>query len=495
MKNYLSLLIFLLLSSLVGAAEKKNILLITVDDMNWDSIGAYGCKVKGTTPNIDRLAAQSFRFEQAHVNIAVCQPCRNTLNSARYPHRNIHGFQTMQPNKYPTLPHILKQNGYRVGILGKVEHSSPYFGFEWNMEHDYVELGNGRDPEKYFAYVEKFFGDTKKAAKPFYMMVNAHDPHRPFHINNPKNNFPKPSKVYTPEEIVVPGFLPDIPKVRLEISEYYSSVRRADDVVGRVLQALKDSGQQDNTVVVFLSDHGIAVPFAKTNCYYHSTKTPLMVKWPGVTKAAQIDKQHLVGTIDFMPTILEGLGLPIPAGIDGRSYYPVLKGEQQAGREKLYTEFHETAGANRFTMRGIVTKDHVYIFNPWSDGRRKFRNESMKGRTFKAMVQEAKNYDVVKQRVELFARRVVEEFYEIGNDPDALKNLISSSAHQGKIDSLRNDLQAHLIATKDPAAQALQMRKDPEALKKFMQDEQQRSKEVNAADPKAKKKKKKKKKK
>jgi len=465
----------------LGAAERKNLLFITVDDMNWDSVGVYGCKVKNTSPHIDKLAASSLRFNNAHVNIAVCQPCRNTLNSARYPHNNVQGFQQMASNKYPTLPHILKEAGYQVGILGKVPHSTPYMGFEWHMEHDQNELGFGRNPEKYFAYVKKFMADAKKAGKPFYMMANAHDPHRPFHRENPKETrFPLPSKLYTPKEIIVPGFLPDIPEVRLEISEYYSSVRRADDVVGKLLQALKESGLEDNTIVVFLSDHGIAVPFAKTNCYYHSTKTPLMIKWPGVTKAGAVDSEHLVGTIDFMPTILEGLGFAIPSGIDGRSYFPVLKGEKQADRDVLYTQFHETSGRRRFSMRAIVTHNYTYIFNPWSDKKRKFRNESMVGRTFKAMAKEGKKNEELQKRVNLFSYRVVEELYATKKDPDALKNLIDNPEYKTEVEQLRQKLENHLLKTRDPAAAALQQHDDAAALKVFMEEEQVRSKEVNA---------------
>ena len=222
--------------------------------MNFDSIGAYGCKVKGTTPNIDRLAASSLCFDRAHVTVAVCQPCRNTLNSGRYPHRNIEGFQQMAKNKYPTLPHILKQNGYQVGILGKVGHSAPYKDFSWDMAFDSKDLGVGRNAQSYHQRAAQFIKNAKQKSKPFYLMFNTHDPHRPFHQRENKK-FPNPSKIYSPKEVVVPGFLPDLPEVRREIAEYYSSVRRADDVIGKLLEELKTAGVEKNTVVMFLSDH------------------------------------------------------------------------------------------------------------------------------------------------------------------------------------------------------------------------------------------------
>ena len=88
-------------------------------------------------------------------------------------------------------------------------------------------------------------------------------------------DYPAPSKIYQPDEIVIPGFLPDLPPIREEIAQYYSSVSRADDVVGRVLVELEKAGFAKNTLVMLKSDHGIPVPFAKTNVWRHSTHHPV----------------------------------------------------------------------------------------------------------------------------------------------------------------------------------------------------------------------------
>ena len=123
---------------------------------------------------------------------------------------------------------------------------------------------------------------AKAQAKPFYLIININDPHKPFYgMNNRQeliNDPLKPSKIFTDKEVVVPGFLPDTPDVRIELAHYYSSVRRADDCAGAVMQALEESGEADNTVVMFLSDHGMALPFAKTAVWHHSTHTPWIVR-------------------------------------------------------------------------------------------------------------------------------------------------------------------------------------------------------------------------
>ena len=208
------------------------------------------------------------------------------------------------------------------------------------------KLGNGRDPKLYGEHAREFFAAAKEAGKPFFLMANAQDPHRPFARSNQqraqdkRRKFPGVRRAYKPAEVNVPKFLPDIPDVRLEISEYYTSVHRCDEVVGSLLNALDDAGQRENTIVIFLSDHGMALPFAKTNCYFHSTRTPLLIRWPNVVKPGQTDETHFVSTIDLAPTILAALQLEAIEDVDGRSFMPLLRGEKQ---DKPRLRFHHVS--------------------------------------------------------------------------------------------------------------------------------------------------------
>ena len=124
----------------------------------------------------------------------------------------------------------------------------------------------------------------------------------------------------------------------------------------------------DNTVVMFMSDHGMPLPFAKTQLYHHSTHTPWMVRWPGVTKAGSVDKQHMISAVDFLPTALDIVGASHPKRLDGRSYLPLLKGGTQEDRDHVIKEYNENAGRSRDPMRGVQTKRYLYLFNPWSNG-------------------------------------------------------------------------------------------------------------------------------
>ena len=115
-------------------------------------------------------------------------------------------------------------------------------------------------------------------------------------------------------------------------------------------------------MIVFLSDHGMPLPFAKTQLYHHSTRTPLMVRLPKVTEAGKVEKKHMVSIVDLLPTVLDALDVAKPRRLDGRSFYSILKGQQQKGRDFVIKEYNENAGRSRDPMRGIQTKTHLYLF-------------------------------------------------------------------------------------------------------------------------------------
>ena len=428
------------LQATAAQADKKaplNVLLFTADDLEWSSVGAWGCKVADITPNLDRFASQSLLFRNSHVAIAVSQPSRGAMATGMYPHTSgVEGFYHTT-GYVPTVMSELRSHGYLVGILGKCSHSTPDASFEWDMLHDMGDLGQGRNPQKYADYFREFVRDCKKQGKPFYFMANSHDPHRPFY-DSPQdrqwqqkyNNYPKPSRIYTPAEVEVPGFLPDIAAVRLELSQYFSSVRRCDDTFGAIIKVLDQEGIADNTLVVFMSDNGMSQPFAKTNSYYNSTRTPLMVRYPGVTKAGTRNQTDFVSGIDFMPTVLEACGFQVPKSADGRSYLPLLRGEKQAGRDRIFTQFYETSMKGRYPMFAVQDMNYLFIYNPWSDGTYRFRNDSQGGIAFKGMVEAGKTDSYIQSRVDLLLYRTPIELFDMKKDPDALKNLASDPKYK-----------------------------------------------------------------
>ena len=422
------------------AKKPLNVLLITADDLNWSSLGVWGSKVAEISPNVDKFASQGIAFRNSHVAIAVSQPSRGAMGTGMYPHTSGVEAFNHTPKVVPCVMQEFKNHGYRTGILGKVGHSTPVESFVWDMAYDMKELGQGRNPQKYADFFRQFLHDCKKEGKAFYFMANSHDPHRPFHgspqdLQWQKNigGYPAPSRVYTPKDIEVPAFLPNIDAVRLELSQYFSSVRRFDDTFGAILKVLDEEGMSDNTMVVFMSDNGMSQPFAKTNAYYNSTRTPLMIRLPGVTKAGSKDMTNFVSGIDFMPTVLEAAGYEVPKSCDGRSYLPLLKGEKQEGRDKVFTQFYETSAKGRYPMFTVQDSKYMMIYNPWSDGSYRFRNDSQGGIAFKGMVEAEKTDNYIQSRVKLLLYRVPMELYDMQKDPDALVNLAGDKKYKDVI--------------------------------------------------------------
>jgi len=391
-------------------------------------------------------------FQQAHVTVAVCQPSRECIMTGRYPHHNgATGFYPVRAG-VPTLVEVLKAGGYQTGILGKAIHLKPPEKFPWHFLHDQAELGDGRDPAKYFQFTKDFIQQAKTVGQPFFLMANSHDPHRPFAGSEGRKNlgYPSPSRVYTPDEITVPGFLPDLPDVRKEMAQYYSSVHRCDQTIGEILRALKESGQAETTVVMFVSDNGISMPFAKSNCYLSSTRTPWLVRWPGKVKPGVVDREHFISGIDFMPTILEATGMPIPPDTDGRSFLSVLNGEKQAGRERVFTCYNDTSGRKAYPMRCVQDSRFGYIFNGWSDGKTSYYSEALAGLTFKAMQQAAATQKPIAERVDVLVHRTVEELYDVVADPNSLHNLSADPAYHEQMKQMRAGMLKWMEQTQDP---------------------------------------------
>jgi N-sulfoglucosamine sulfohydrolase len=439
-------------------ARRPNILFITADDMNWDTPGCFGGKVPGITPNIDRLASQGMRFQHAHVTVAVCQPSRSVLMTGRFPYRNgAEGFNPIRTD-VPTLQEQLHAAGYMKGIMAKTEHLAPRAKFCWDSYVTAAELGQGRSPSLYYQFSKQFFDKAKAANQPFYLMANSQDPHRPFAGSAQELKMFGGHKPYSrkidPKEAVVPGFLPDIPKVRQEVSEYLTSAHRCDETVGQVLRALAESGMEDNTLVMFLSDNGMSFPYSKTNCYFNSTRTPWIARWPGRVKPGSVNSREFISGIDYTPTILDAAGLKPIDGVDGRSFLPLLAGRPQPGRERVFTVFHETSARKRYEMRCVQERRFGYIFNAWSDGKYVFRNESQAGLTFAAMQEAAKTDPQIADRVRFFLYRAPEEFYDFAEDPNGLKNLIADPKYKTEIDRLRGLMRENMARTGDPVLDA-----------------------------------------
>lgn len=454
--------------------------MIVADDMNWDTPGCFGGAAPDITPNIDRLATEGIRFMHAYVNISICTPSRSVILTGLYPSNNgAEGFQRIRPDT-ETLPAVLNEAGYLSGIIGKPLRQQELF--RWSVTYRWQGTGDedlwGRDPGVYRRFAKDFFAMAKTSKQPFFLMANSHDPHRPFAGGQATRRHEErapASRTFTAEEVRVPGFLPDLPAIRRELAAYCTSVRRLDDMVGGILDELTKAQLVEDTIVIFFSDHGMPFPGAKFNCYPDSVRTPLIIRWSGRVEKNSIDREHMVAAVDLQPTILEAVGLPATRS-DGRSFLPLLSGQTQPNRDCVFAQFYHIHGDDALPMRSVLTKELAYVFNPWSNGKRRFGRLSEI--TFQAMQQAAKTDAEMAARVRHLVFRSVEEFYDLSADPSGLVNLLGTcrgerglaDEHKKKLDDLRAKLRSWMVSVGDPALHAFDNQHQPELLERFLQD-------------------------
>ena len=448
--------------SLAGAEQRPNILLITADDMNWDSVGAYGCPVPDVTPNIDNLVSQGFMFDYGYVNIAICDPSRHVILSGSHSHQTMtRGFTEVEPMG-PTLPSLLRDNGYYIAQVNKRQVGYPFF--EWIGEHNTMW---GRNATFSGQLAARIMRKARNLGAPFFLNFNLNDPHRPFHgskaekerFGDQRNSmFQDPSRIYKADEINVPGFLPDLPAVRTEMAQYYSSVRRLDDGVGALLHALELVGQVNNTVVLFMSDNGLSAPYAKINCYQASLRVPLILRYPGVIEPGKRETTRMVSAIDIAPTLLEIVGLPVPSHMAGRSFVPLLYGEEQDDRDFVIGYYYRNLkDAEMYPMFVVHTIDWVYIYNPWVKKGKEVKNSDYKKSLIRLAMLDFANYDeAIYNRVQFHRFRIREELYHLEDDPDSYVNVIDKPENQERLARMRAVLVQWMKETDHPAQTLMQ---------------------------------------
>lgn len=519
-KHFLhTLQLFLLTCLAVGLhAESKrpDILLIVADDLNYDSLGfVKGGVAPEVTPNIDRLHSESFSFDRAFTTASVCQPSRQSMLSGRLPHNYGSGGFFPMAEGTPTLVNWLRKAGYLTGNIHKVHHMLPESSFKWHFDNERLGLTApdgvvGRDPEAIAGGLGRLIEAADKKGKPFFAVVNSADPHRPFHGDPVSAGdffwgykqedivLKDPSRIYYPEEVVIPNTLPDLPGIREDLAKYASSVRRLDDTVGACLETLEKLDKGENTLVIFVSDNGMPLPFGKFDCFLGSNQTPLLVRWPGKIRKPTVDKEHLVSLMDLTPTILELVGLPVTDGLDGRSLVPILEGKTPGDwRESIVwlrnSDIYYGDGINRalesrpnfkeeIEARGWVYRpDHTspdtyfrekeircyfdgrygYIYNHCFDPDALDNNPlglivPYGDPTARAMSLHSKSDPVVAARYQHYLLRAKEELYDWSKDPGSQHNLASDPEHAARLARARSGLLQWMKASGDPLADAFQ---------------------------------------
>ncbi len=440
-------LILLLSAGARGEKEPPNIVLIIADDMAWDDSGVYG-NPQVRTPNIDRLAGEGLRFNQAFLTASSCSPSRASIITGRYPHNtDAEELHWPLPAEQVTFVEKLRQAGYWTAAAGKWHLGDAVRDrFDEIRETDTsgFQLPTG-EAGKAGKFIETMEGEAQSgctewvpllrdrpAEKPFFLWLAALDPHRPYH----ENIVPRPAD---PSTVRLAPYHLDTPEVRRDYALYYDEIERLDKYVGLVLDELEAQKIAENTVVLFLSDNGRPFPRDKTTIYDSGIRAPFILRWPAQVEAGG-QTESLVSAIDIAPTFLELAGVSAGPRFQGVSFLPILRDPGKATiREIIVAEqnWHDYEAH----ARAARDQRFKYIRNAYPDLPLTPSADGVRSPSFQSMIKRHAAGELTPAQSVYFVQpRPAEELYDCVADPHETTNVIGDPAHAAVLAKLRGAL-------------------------------------------------------
>ncbi len=358
------------------------------------------------TPNLDRLAGESVRFERAFCQSPVCVPARGSIITGLYPNR--HGARVLRdplPADVRTIAHHFKDHGYTTAAIGKMhfvnekrrhgfDHRIYIKDFYQTLTEDEKQIlakdqdqGRGENgapsdlPARFYRdnfYTEKaveYLHTQSNTEQPFCAWVSFFMPHTPLVPMREYYERYDPAKLQLPHrasKALQNGFEghlirarergwydQDEASLRNSLTGYYGNISQMDNYVGRVLQALEDAGLAEDTIVVYTSDHGEMAGahrmWTKHIMFEDAIRVPLMIRLPDKKKSGTVHSE-LIEHVDLYPTLCELCGLPTPAAIDGRSFAPLMRDGNYTPRTHIYSQYD--------FCHNVFTADDRYVGQP-----------------------------------------------------------------------------------------------------------------------------------
>jgi len=490
--NYVIILIMLfpvqLKSGIAQSSDKPNVLLIMTDTQRKDDMSVYGNKIL-KTPHLDRLADEGVRFENCYATVPACMPARATIFTGRYP--AAHGVRSNGiplPEDEITIADMFLQNGYRTGGAGKFHllphypyrkqvlptmetHPKPFYGFQdfhlgedgrsgehWQwLKKNYPEY-DGKGDDKIPLELHNSYWSTSHTIdfikgcvandEPFFAFCSYVDPHQSYDPAPPYSEMYKPEDM--PEPVRIEGELDSKPPFHRKIAEssnhkrytdnwaeekanHYGEMAFIDDMIGRLINEIGELGIRENTLIVFISDHGdeLGDHWLWWKGAYHykgCSNVPLIINWEGKLPSNKVVYDYVQQT-DIFPTIMEMVGLPVHPGVQGISLNNITQSDLNAsGYEFAYVEsYHGGAVSPEFyeiQNRPVPEKaeDPLNVFT--------IRNDQW--------------------RITLCAGQEYGELYDLSKDPNEFNNLWDNADYKEIRDQLMHKLIARIVQTRDP---------------------------------------------
>jgi arylsulfatase A-like enzyme len=463
MKYLTSLVLILAVQPSLNAAEtneRPNVLWFVVDDMS-ANFSCYGEKLI-ETPNVDRLAREGTRFANAFVTAPVCSPCRSAMITGMYQtsigahhHRSGRGeLKIHLPDGVVPAPKLFRQAGYytcigsglsetsgAAGKKGKLNASAfgkTDYNFEWDASiYDSADWAGRQPGQPFFMQVQlpggKLRGGTDESAQKL--------------LARAKQEFGESTD---PESVTLPPYYPRDPVLLRDWAAYLDSVRFTDRHVGDVVARLEKEGILDNTLIIFMTDHGISHARGKQFLYNEGTHVPFIVRGPGNARGEV--RSDLIEHIDMAAISLATAGIKIPTPMQGRNVFA----KDYEPRTAVFAA-RDRCDETVERLRSVRTDRFLYIRNFYPKRPHLQPNAYKDGKSIVQTLRYLHDPDQLSPLMEslLFSpTRPAEELYEWTTDTWQVKNLAGEAAHQEALQQLRAQLSQWMINTNDHGAES-----------------------------------------
>ncbi len=407
-------------------------------------LNIYGYDVE--TPNLNQLAKDGMLLRNMHCASPTCSPSRGVLLTGQYPHNNgliglaHRGFDITDKKKH--LAAFLSHHGYET-VLAGVQHeirarSESALGYEkvLNPEAYYQK---GIRQEEFLTMQDEMASEAaviylqsrKKTDRPFYLAVGYGCTHR---------EYPDLPQGYNCSYIMPPKGIPDLDGARQDMARLKIAIERMDGYCGKIIETLKATGEYENTVIVFTTDHGLPVPKAKCTLYDDGTGVAMMVRAPGVTKAFQ-SSDALLSQIDLYPTLCELLSLPQPEWLQGISFLPVLNQTVTEVRNEIYGEINYHIACE--PVRAVRTSRYKYIRHYLAE----YPNQ------IPCHIDDSEPKEIFHQAGIFEQKLPMEELYDLVGDPQERNNLAECQEFLEQKKEMQDLLLEWQRETRDPLAE------------------------------------------
>lgn len=422
--------------------KKPNIIIIMADDLDSRQLSCYGGE-NIQTKNIDALADQGVKFNSIIASEAMCVPTRASLFTGLYPLK--HGaYQNHKPvyNHLKSVVHYLNDAGYRVGLTGKNHVTKPVSVFPFDHVPGFQPNCVAKTDDYTLDSVKQYI----QQQDPFCLFVMSINPHAPWTVGDPSE--------FDPAQLKLPAHWVDTELTRKQFCSYLAEVRRLDNQVGDIMKLLKETGQEDNTILIFLGEQGPQFPGGKWNLYDNGQKSSMIVRWPGKVKA-HTETNAIVQYEDITPTLIDIAGGKPVVGLDGYSFKSVLEGQKDNHRAFAFGIHNNIPEGPAYPIRSV--RDHQYklIRNLTPDSTyyiKYMMNTQRDDLAWTTWVQKAEEDSQAQKLVNRIAHRPAYELYDIVQDPYELNNLAAQPKYQTLVKKYAQQLQNWMAQQGDQGA-------------------------------------------